>query len=104
MGKRIRLCEKDVINKSLPEFYDAVGAYLNVDTATVHYDCRKILISKTIQDHIKCSYHKLYPELSEKDPVDLKARVTQMLLVSGPKVSHELQGLEVEILEGFIES
>lgn len=103
MGIRIRLCEKDVRNKSLPEFYDAVGEYLNVDIATVHYDCRKLLISKTIQDHIYCSYHKLYPELSEKNPADLKARVTEMLLVSGPKVSDKLNDFEVEILEGFIE-
>lgn len=103
MGQIIRLSEKDVLNKRLSEFYDMVGERLNVDTSTVYYDCRKIKISKNIQDHIYYSYHNLYPEMSETDPTDLKARVAAMLLVQGPKVSEQLNDFEVEILEGFIE-
>lgn len=102
MGHILRLSEQDIRNKKLSEFYEVIGKELNVDISTIQYDCRKILISKEIQDYIYYSYHILYPELSKRDPLELKAYVTAILLTHGPKVSEGLKGYEVEILEGFI--
>lgn len=95
---------KLTLNKAaygLPDFYDAVARKMGYNaTDNLSYDCRKITISKEIQNGFYEYYIKsLRENLSERE---IRTSVTMLLLMSGPKVDEALKGNEVEVFDGFI--
>lgn len=85
---KLELEEKN-LQGDLSAFYNEVVLHM---IAT--YDCRKIVISKEVQEKIIEYYEKKGHSLS---------KINQLLLLYGPKVDHNLQGYEVEVSEGFLE-
>ena len=89
---------------SLLDFYDAVAKGTGrFNTSKLQYDCTKINIANNIQDDFYKYYTTLAretnPELSEND---IRASITILLAISGPKVDKTLKANEVEIFDGFI--
>lgn len=88
----------------LMEFYDAVAREIGIEpTSETKYDCRKVNISVSIQDGFYEYYSKLAretdPSISEND---IKAGITMLLAMSGPKVDMSLPKNAVEVFDGFI--
>jgi len=89
---------------SLVELYDRVATEMgHGDPSEFKYDCRKINIAQNIQD----GFYEFYDKVArEKDPTlsnnDIRASITMLLAMSGPKVDKTLKANEVEIFEGFI--
>jgi hypothetical protein len=89
-------------NYSIVELYDTIATEMghqNIDD--LEYDCRQVNIAKNIQDGIYEKYLELGREqkLSEQD---VRAGITMLLAVSGPKVDENLADDEVEVFDGFI--
>lgn len=93
---------QEVCEKTLIEFYDAVGKMLGATVESATYDCRKINISKGIQDGFYETYRRLFQEKYQGDIQRLNEDITALLLISGPKVSEKLNGFCVEVLPGFL--
>ena len=89
-------------NYDIVGLYDAIATEMGyVATHNLEYDCRKVNIAKNIQDGI---YAK-YAELAKKEGLpesDVRAGITMLIAVSGPKVDEYLEDNEVEVFEGFI--
>ena len=89
---------------SLIELYDRVATEMgHGDPSVFTYDCRKINVAENIQD----GFYEFYDKVArEKDSTlstsDIKAGITILLAMSGPKVDKTLKANEVEIFEGFI--
>ena len=88
----------------LSDFYDAVAKGTgHFNTSKLTYDCTKINIAPNIQDDFYEYYtavaRETNPELSEND---IRASITILLAMSGPKVDKTLKANEVEIFDGFI--
>lgn len=94
--------KEDLEGQMLPQFYDIVGKYLINDTDDVHYDCKKIQISKKIQDEIYRTYQGENLELYQKNPNAVNQYITGLLTCFGPKVSDKLTEYQVEVLDGFL--
>lgn len=89
-------------NYGIPELYDVIATTMgHRNVNELEYDCRKVNISKNIQDGIYDKYLALGKEqnLSEQD---VRIGVTMLLAVSGPKVDDDLADDEVEVFDGFI--
>lgn len=87
-------------NYGITELYDAVATTMGYrDVSQLHYDCREINVSTTIQDGFFEYYKEANPDLSE---TDLNVAVSMMLLNYGPKTNANLSDYEVEITEKFI--
>ena len=89
-------------NYGIVELYDTVANAMGyTDTSELEYDCCKINIAKNIQDGI----YERYMELGREENLpaeDVRASVTMLLLMSGPKVDENLADNEVEVFDGFI--
>lgn len=89
---------------ALTDFYDAVAREMGyTNTNAIRYDCTKIEIASNIQD----DFYEYYTTTArETDPTlsdsDITTGITMLLVMSGPKVSHDLKANEVEIYDGFI--
>ena len=90
--------------KNLAGLYDAIAEKLGFDILdeSLRYDCRKICISKEMQQMLYESYEAMYPEQFQRDRRGAKLSVTMLLATSGPKVNQELDADMVEIEEGFL--
>ena len=97
--KKVKVPEN---NYGIVELCDAVATAMGcADTSKLEYDCCKINIAKNIQDGIYERYLELGREESLPDE-DIRASVTMLLLMSGPKVNENLADNEVEVFDGFI--
>ena len=94
--------KEEILNKDLEKFYEHVGKQLEGYTEDKKFDCRKINISKMLLDCIYESYRNMHPELYRQNRKEFDTEVTALLLMSGPKVSENLKGYEVEVEEGFL--
>lgn len=79
----------DLMVESITNFYDRVAEAIGVDSSTVKYDCRKILVSKERFDVISNYY-------------DSPDSFGMAWVCFGPKTLGSLVDDEVEIEEGFI--
>jgi hypothetical protein len=89
-------------NYSIVELYEATAkemGYTNTDK--LEFDCRNINVAKNIQDSIYEKYIELGHEQKLSDQ-DVRAGITMLLAVSGPKVDENLADDEVEVFDGFI--
>lgn len=89
---------------SITDLYQSAArelGYTEVDE--LYFDCRKINITKEMQD---CLYDFYTQKANEQDVIpsenDIKMNITMMLAISGPKVNAALKANEVEVLDGFI--
>ena len=89
-------------NYGVVELFDAVAKAMGyADVSKLEYDCCKVNVAKNIQDGIYERYMELGRE--EKLPEeDVRASITMLLLMSGPKVDENLADNEVEVFDGFI--
>jgi len=94
MNKKISFAFEEITGKGLVEFYDAVAYKLGYNPEAVCYDCRKLTVSKSVQD---VWYHEFQNE--GMNP----SQITMLLLMSGPKVDQNLQNYDVEVFDGFCE-
>jgi hypothetical protein len=93
-AKKIMLDKVDY-ETSLGKFYTNVANSLgHKESSTTQYDCRKIEISENIQS----KWYQLWAEQFDATPI----QITQLLLMSGPKVNPDLKDDEVLIYEDFI--
>lgn len=95
MNKTIQLTEEEVQDKSLISFYDLLADKLGYtkDKENLQYDCTKLWVSESIQDHIfKYYYSQGY------SPQDLGF----IWLCHGPKTDTSLKGLTAIVQDGFI--
>lgn len=83
----------------LPEFYEYIANLLGCSHAP-NFDCRKLLISKTVQNRLYENYRREFEH--EKDDYAFNSQITSMLLLYGPKVSNSLGDFEVLVERGFI--
>lgn len=102
MSKVLTFTKGELLGKNLDDFYEYVGRQLDEYTAEMMFDCKKINISKDIQDCIYESYHALYPDLYQRNPTEFNTQVTMLLAIKGPKVSIALNSFEVELEDGFL--
>lgn len=95
MNKTIQLTEEEMQDKSLIGFYDLIADKLGhtKDKETLQYDCRKLWVSESIQDHIFRHYYS-----KEYSPQDLGF----IWLCHGPKTDTSLKGLTAIAQDGFI--
>ena len=84
--------------------YQVIAEEMGYDSTDkrLRYDCRKICISKEMQQMLYESYEAMYPEQFQRDRRGAKLSVTMLLATSGPKVNQELDADMVEIEEGFL--
>ncbi len=88
----------------LVRLYQVVAEEMGYDSTDkrLRYDCRKICISKEMQQMLYESYEAMYPEQFRRDRRGATMSVTMLLVTSGPKVNQELDADMVEIEEGFL--
>ena len=93
MTKRYVLSQSDC-ECSLVNFYENVAKKTEVNiTDTTGYDCRKICITKSVQDGI----WKYYTENGRSDE-----QIAALMLQYGPKANLTGEEFAVEIEDGFI--
>lgn len=91
MNKTVEFTEEEIKGKSLVKFYDLLADKLS-HSKEVQYDCRKILVSESIQDHIFKHYY------SQNCTVE---RLGALWLCFGPKTDKTLTGLTAIVQDGF---
>lgn len=94
MKKRYSLTEEQC-QCMLIDFFDNVARLMGVtdDISKLRYDCRKICVTKLVQDHI-WKYYSYAGNSSE--------HIATIWSIYGPKANLEGESLEVEIEDGFI--
>lgn len=98
---KLKVFHKDY---SIVELYETVAMEMGyANTKELQFDCRKINVAKNIQD----GFYAYYTELDKLiDPsaneTDMRANITMMLAIAGPKVDEDLADDEVEVFDGFI--
>lgn len=91
-------------NYSIIELYETVAKEMGyTNTREIQFDCRKINVSKNIQD----GFYTYYIELASiTDPntseTEIRVEITMLLAMGGPKVDESLADNEVEVFDGFI--
>jgi hypothetical protein len=91
-------------NYGITELYDAVAIAMgHTNVSELEYDCCKITIANNIQDGIYDKHLELGRE-QKLNESDIRAGVTMLLAVCGPKVDENLENDEVEVFDGFIYS
>lgn len=95
MNKTIKFTEEEIKDKNLIAFYDLVADKLGYtkEKEKLQYDCRKLWVSESIQDHIFRHYYS-----KEYSPQDLGF----IWLCHGPKTDTSLKGLTAIVQDGFI--
>lgn len=91
MQQTIHLIEEDLKDKSLIAFYDLLADKLGY-SKEVQYDCTKIWVSESIQDHIFQHYYS--QNCTAQD-------LGTLWLCFGPKTDKTLTGLTVIVQDGF---
>lgn len=98
--KKIEIDIEKIRGLKITEFYEYIAGELGFNNDNnLSYDCRKIEISKEIQDVIYQTYQNLNPDIP-KNSVNLE--VTKIMLIYGPKAYEHLKSNEVIVLEGFV--
>lgn len=77
------------------ELYNTVAAKLGYNPATVHYDCRKICVSKPVMEQV-FAYFKAEKQIS-------RATFNQLWLNLGPKANLSGDDNKADIQKGFIQ-
>ena len=100
---KIRLSESDY-RCGLTECYENIGVKAGYKpTQHTLYDCRRVCVSKHIQDAWYSCYHE---KAKKKDPFlsdnEIMRSITMLLLMSGAKVQDSLADNEVSIERGFV--
>ena len=95
MSKTIEFTEEEIKNKNLIAFYDLLADKLGytIDKEKLQYDCRKLWVSESIQDHIFKYYY-----LQQCSAETLGA----LWLCCGPKTNKSLKGLTAIVQNEFI--
>ena len=79
----------NVVEELITEFYDRVAIAMGIEiTHDLHYDCRKIEVSKDIADAIESTYSD-------------RLSFSTAWLCYGPKVNEDLKDGELLIHDGF---
>lgn len=91
MNKTIEFTEEEIKDKNLIGFYDLLADKLGY-SKEVQYDCRKLWVSESIQDHIFKHYY------SHNCTVE---RLGALWLCCGPKTDKTLTGLTAIVQYGF---
>lgn len=91
MQQIIHLTEEEVKGKSLIAFYDLITDKLS-HSKKVQYDCTKIWVSESIQDHIFKHYYSQNYTVEE---------LGALWLCSGPKTDKTLTNLTAIVQDGF---
>ena len=99
---KIRLNESDY-RCGLTECYEHIAVKAGYKpTQHTSYDCRRVCVSKNIQDAWYSYYHE---RAKEKDPFlsdrEIMYRITMLLLMNGAKIQDDLKDNEVRIESGF---
>ena len=99
---KIRLSESDY-HCGLTECYENIAVKAGyAPTQHTLYDCRRVCVSKHIQDAWYSYYHE---KVKERDPLlsdrDIMCNITMLLLMNGAKVQPDLADNEVSIESGF---
>lgn len=94
MNKTIEFTEEEIKDKNLIAFYDLLADKLGYtkDKEKLQYDCRKILVSESIQNHIFKHYY------SQNCTAE---RLGALWLCCGPKTDKSLTGLAAIVQDGF---
>lgn len=79
----------------ITELYDTIAAKLGYNPATVHYDCRKICVSKPVMEQV-FAYFKAEKRIS-------RATFNQLWLNLGPKANLAGDGYKADAQKGFIQ-
>ena len=89
-------------NYGIVELFDAVATAMgHADVSKLEYDCCKVNVAKNIQDGFYERYTAIGREQNLSDE-DVRASITMLLVISGPKVDENLADNEVEVFDGFI--
>lgn len=91
MNKTVEFTEEELKGKSLVKFYDLLADKLGY-SKEAQYDCRKLWVSESIQDHIFEHYH------SQQYTVE---QLGALWLCFGPKTDKTLTGLTAIVQDGF---
>lgn len=84
--------------QTLGDFYRSVAQSAgHEEREDTLYDCRRILVSRNVQDAIIQAYQEARPNATRTDIISL-------LAICGPKADAELGRNEVKIQSGFIGS
>jgi hypothetical protein len=93
MNKRYSISESKC-EQRLIEFYNSVAEICGISvTANTVFDCRKICVTKAVQDSIIRHYSK-YQNLSSEE-------ISARLLLYGPKANLNGDGYDFEVEDGF---
>ena len=101
---KLKIGLEKIKGADLPRLYQVIAEELGYDSTDerLHYDCRKVCISKEIQRQLYKSYEALYPEQFSQNRREALLNVTMLLTMSGPKAMEELDADTVEVEEGFL--
>ena len=93
-NKRTVVLTKEECYCGIVEFYDLVARKLGYDSDKVGYDCRRIDVTKPVQDQIFAFYREEQKALGES--------IAAAWVGYGPKASLPGEGYEAQIFDGFI--
>lgn len=89
----IKLNKEEIKDLGLNEFYKVAATVAGLETEFGMFDCRKINVSKKIQD----LWYEMYKEKG-MNPTE----ITMMLLMCGPKVDPDLTGYTADVDKAFV--
>lgn len=92
--KKTVILTKEECYCGIVEFYDLVAQKLGYDSDRVGYDCRRIDVTKPVQDQIFSFYREEQRALDES--------IAAAWVGYGPKASLPGEGYEAQIFDGFI--
>ena len=93
-NKRTVVLTKEECYCDIVEFYNLVARKLGYDSDKVGYDCRRIDVTKPVQDQIFAFYREEQKALGES--------IAAAWVGYGPKASLPGEGYEAKIFDGFI--
>lgn len=90
---KVKLTKKECYC-GIAELYDSIAIKLGYNPAAIHYDCRKICVSKPVMEQV-FSYFKDEKHVS-------RAAFNQLWLVLGPKANLPGENYMADAQDGFI--
>lgn len=90
---KIVLTQKECYH-SIIDLYDIIAAKMQYDPQKVNYDCRKICVTKSVQEQVYAYY-------KEEHHASIEA-IGSAWLAMGPKASLPGEDYQVEVQKGFI--
>ena len=85
---------KDECCCGIAELYDTIATKLGYNPATVHYDCRKVCVSKPVMEQI-FAYYKAEKHVT-------RSAFNQLWLNLGPKANLSGEDYTADAQKGFI--